>query len=354
MSATRWPTGAALVLAAATLAPPGPARAWAVRHTQSGAVTHWPAFPVSFEVDASGAPDADRRAVLRCLRRGPEAWTLPGKSAASFRYAGPATGAFSAGDGVDEIAWITQGWPATLGDPTVTAAATLLTYDVQTGEIHEADIGVNAQTFRFAAETPANDALDLWSIAAHESGHALGLAHSCDGPAGTPACDAAPPVVTASVMYPNAVPGDTGRRVPNADDLAGLASIYGDGTTAPPDGKLAKRQCAGDPVVFEPDASAPPATAFELVDADTGEVHAATATNTAAGVTLDLSGLPQATFDVVAIGASGKARAFYDAVTPLPPCGAGGCSCSATATSAGAVFPALLAALGLKLAWGRR
>ena len=138
---------------------PGLARAWTVEHTASGAEVHWTAFPVSYRVDLGGVARADRRWVLRTLRRGPESWTLPQASPAAFTYAGTTSAGLVAGDGQTTFAYVTQGWPADLGDGSITAGATLLTYDDTTGEVSEADVGLNAEGFRFADETPRPDAL---------------------------------------------------------------------------------------------------------------------------------------------------------------------------------------------------
>lgn len=349
----------ALAAAALTVATPTSAWAHGVEHTPSGATVHWTSFPVGYRVDLEDAAKTDRRWILRTIRRGPEAWTLPSKSAAAFHYDGPTKAGLVQGDGVNAITFVTHGWPADLGDPGVTAAATLLTYDDATGVLSEADVGVNDAGFRFASETPKANALDLWSISAHEAGHVLGLAHDC-GSTGQPACTGAPPSITGAIMFPAAVPGDTSRRVPNADDLAGLASLYGPGSVAPPDGHLAPRACAADPLIFVPTAASATPTDFEIVDADSGIVSPISFSAEIDGDHLAAVASPGHVLDLVVEGASGKDRALYDAIVPVAPCGGdggtttpktAGCGCSATA---GSPAGPILLVLGLAVLGRRR
>ncbi len=85
------------------------------------------------------------------------------------------------------------------------------------GEIVDADILFNSATYTFTTPSyhglgqPASNMFDLQSVATHEAGHLLGLAHSS---------------VKSSTMY-YAVPHDTSFRTLSRDDKALVARTYG-------------------------------------------------------------------------------------------------------------------------------
>ncbi|MEO7329047.1 MAG: matrixin family metalloprotease [Minicystis sp.] len=100
---------------------------------------------------------------------------------------------------------------------TDTIALTTVTYDVEKGDIFDADIEVNeAQNHFTTADTEVD--VDLLSVLTHEAGHFLGLAHS--------------PVegATMAASYDN---GTMTLRDLEGDDLAGICTTY------PPDRKAA-------------------------------------------------------------------------------------------------------------------
>ena len=95
------------------------------------------------------------------------------------------------------------------------AAITVVTYTSSRGEILDADTEMNLrsttnpQGFLFASDG-STAAADLPTILTHELGHTQGLAHSSD---------------RAAVMWYSAGRGEQ-RRVPTADDRAGLCAVY--------------------------------------------------------------------------------------------------------------------------------
>jgi hypothetical protein len=121
------------------------------------------------------------------------------------------------------------------------------------GTIIDADIDFNAVNFHFydASGPPPMDArrppIDLWNTVTHELGHVMGLEHTCVLSSPLAACvvdDQGRPVPDCSMvdfgrdldprlqtiyeatMYPSAVPGETSKRVPHADDVAGIVNAY--------------------------------------------------------------------------------------------------------------------------------
>ncbi|MBK7581978.1 MAG: matrixin family metalloprotease [Myxococcales bacterium] len=95
-----------------------------------------------------------------------------------------------------------------------TLALTTVTFNVKTGAIYDADVEINSIDSELTVGD-GNVQADLISIVTHESGHFLGLSHSCDNNA----------TMFASYKY-----GDIGLRSLEADDVAGICAIYPPGT----------------------------------------------------------------------------------------------------------------------------
>lgn len=106
-----------------------------------------------------------------------------------------------------------------------TLALTTVTFNPETGEIYDADMEVNTHDTKVTLTDPVPaDGYDFGSIATHEAGHFLGLAHSGDPRA---------------TMFANYTPGATAMRNLTADDIAGVCSVYRpDGARAVLNGKV--------------------------------------------------------------------------------------------------------------------
>lgn len=91
-----------------------------------------------------------------------------------------------------------------------TLALTTVTYNVKTGEIYDADVEINSVEVPITTGE-GNIQADLSSIITHEAGHFLGLSHSCDQNA---------------TMFASYKFGETGLRSLEADDVAGICTIY--------------------------------------------------------------------------------------------------------------------------------
>jgi hypothetical protein len=100
-----------------------------------------------------------------------------------------------------------DGWP--YAGAATTLALTTLTYNVETGEIFDADVEINSNNELTTSDTDVG--ADLESIIVHEAGHFLGLSHTCDEQA---------------TMYWHYLPGETEMRSLEADDIAGICDIY--------------------------------------------------------------------------------------------------------------------------------
>lgn len=91
-----------------------------------------------------------------------------------------------------------------------TLALTTVTYNLDTGEIYDADMEINSADNKLTT-TDTMVEFDLPSITTHEAGHFLGLAHSADAEA---------------TMFPAYKPGDISLRSLADDDIAGICAIY--------------------------------------------------------------------------------------------------------------------------------
>jgi hypothetical protein len=99
--------------------------------------------------------------------------------------------------------WPYEGSPNTL-------ALTTVTYNLDTGEIYDADMELNSADNPFTIGDTNVD-FDLLSIVTHESGHFLGLAHSHD---------------PAATMWPEYMHGTTNLRHISPDDVAAICATY--------------------------------------------------------------------------------------------------------------------------------
>ncbi len=123
-------------------------------------------------------------------------------------------------------------WPH--NDSNNTLGLTTVTYNIDTGELYDADMEINTaqQTLTVNGTVPA-DGFDLLSIITHESGHFLGLAHTPDAHA---------------TMFAHYTQGATSMRNLSPDDVQGICTIYPpDGTRSTADGGIDEGSCDPTP-----------------------------------------------------------------------------------------------------------
>jgi MYXO-CTERM domain-containing protein len=119
-------------------------------------------------------------------------------------------------------------------------AVTTVTYNLDTGEIRDADVEFNSKSAAFTTED-ANVDVDLESVVTHEMGHFLGLAHSASAEA-TMFADYPPESITLRSLDP--------------DDVAGICAIYppGEITTCDPTPRGGLGDECGSPATETPDS----------------------------------------------------------------------------------------------------
>jgi hypothetical protein len=107
---------------------------------------------------------------------------------------------------------------------------TSFTFDIERGEIVEADIFFNRAFPWSVASGGTSGRFDLESIALHEIGHLTGLGHSALGETEQVAGGGRRVIAAEAVMFPIAFsPGNTSGRTLRADDVAGVSDLYPDG-----------------------------------------------------------------------------------------------------------------------------
>ena len=114
-------------------------------------------------------------------------------------------------------AWIflDEEWPYAAQSHQI--ALTTLTFQDEDGEIFDVDVEINSAQFEITANDEVIKA-DLQAIATHEAGHFFGLSHT---------------KVDGSTMEAQYSVGDTSLRTIEADDIAGICTVY------PPDRQAA-------------------------------------------------------------------------------------------------------------------
>ena len=123
-------------------------------------------------------------------------------------------------------------WPH--NDSNNTLGLTTVTYNINTGELYDADMEINTAQVVLTVNGPVpSDGFDFLSIVTHESGHFLGMAHSPDSHA---------------TMFAHYTQGQTSMRNLSADDVQGICTIYPpDGTRSTADGGLPEGTCDPTP-----------------------------------------------------------------------------------------------------------
>ena len=236
------------------------------RSSKVGAPAAWPGGCVFVQPDLSGSPDLPADQVFATIQKSLNNWasTTAGCSYLKINYEQPAA-VEAHYDGKNIIKFRTDKWchpddPQSHGVCYAPEAAAITSVymiddnDPRDGLILDADVEINNLNFTFAIVDPTVSVLptprtgtslaDLENTLTHELGHLLGLSHTClDSSGGKFDVDetGAPPPACATLnqlpaadrnkiafatMYNFAQPGETRKRTPEADDVAGICAAY--------------------------------------------------------------------------------------------------------------------------------
>ena len=175
----------------------------------NGTPLEWRDFPVSFFIDPDGS-GLDDETVIDAARAAFNSWQNASRNGITFRFAGTTSGSSNGDDERNLVHF------RSFAGGQDTFAQSILTYDVETGDLLDVDIELNS-TFDFdALDAPHSDPLgpvDLQSVLTHEAGHLLGLDHENR-------------FGEAVVMFFSDTPGNTTHRNLSNDDRSGVRAIY--------------------------------------------------------------------------------------------------------------------------------
>jgi MYXO-CTERM domain-containing protein len=192
------------------------AHACTINTTEVGKRIRWSTETIGLQMDSEFENYLGPGEAYAALAMGFEAWRgLPRVPDMMIMPGTPATLGHHDGHPTNGI-YLLRDWPYDAAK----LAVTVVTYEMDTGRLLDADIVVNGKAnFALLPEpTPAGDSsYDLAAVLTHEAGHVLGLGESSAGVDAT--------------MWPYAKPDDTDKRTLAEDDEDGAIESY---MSAPP------------------------------------------------------------------------------------------------------------------------
>ncbi len=185
-----------------------------------GVPIFWPTPCTGFTVQRDGTPGIDAKTTEDLAARAFASWTnadCGGGAHPKMRV--DDLGLVSCGEpeynqtlaNSNTIMFRSNGWPYPANN---TIALTTVTFNLDTGEIRDADMELNSTDILFSTDDTAIT-YDLLSILTHETGHFLGLGHS---------------PVAGATMQPDYPPKSLVLRTLEQDDIDAICDVYPPGT----------------------------------------------------------------------------------------------------------------------------
>lgn len=224
-----WRSSSVLLLASLLA---GPALAYVRTTTRSsnppcpGTVAkplYWNTVTVPYAMDAAGSPDVTAGdTAFDAIRKSFQAWEDVTCSYIAFLdkgvQANTVVGFENGGANTNVVKWIESGW----AQSSRAIAVTLTTYDCNSGQIFDADITLNGQSFNFTTQPRGGlSAADVQNTVTHEVGHVIGFDHDAD---------------PESTMYADAPLGEIKKRSLTQADIDGVCLVYPLGKEPKPGG----------------------------------------------------------------------------------------------------------------------
>ena len=172
----------------------------------------WPVSAVPYVVNPANA-DVTPSAALAAVQAAAAAWSLQTLADVQLQYAGETTSAVFDYDEINQVFFSNESSGGTI-------AVCQWWYNNLQGQILDADIKFYDGGFKFFTGTSGcSGGMFVEDVGTHEFGHFLGLGHS---------------TVAAATMYPTISYCSQSGRALDADDVAGIETIYPAGSGAPP------------------------------------------------------------------------------------------------------------------------
>jgi hypothetical protein len=183
----------------------------------------WTSAPVRWHATDAGVANVSPGDLQAAVARAFDTWQNVPTASISFAFAGFTSALPFDEDGVSVIGF--QSEP----DLERVLGATSFVIDDVTGEIVESDVFFNSAFQWSTSASGEGGRFDLQSIATHEIGHFLGLAHSALGETELRPSGSRRVLASSSVMFPIAFgAANTADRTLQPDDIAGVSDLYPD------------------------------------------------------------------------------------------------------------------------------
>jgi MYXO-CTERM domain-containing protein len=194
------------------LASPGPARGWVQSESSKGAKLFWGDSCLTMYLNERGSEDVPDDSEFDEMKASFEAWGAVSCSSFLIQFAGmtnlEVTGHLKEDPAVNMIVFREKKWPYS----TRPVAFTAVTYNVNTGEIFDADIEMNGEDYAFTTKPEVETwKIDVQNTITHELGHVLGIDHSN---------------VVEATMFDHAGPSEVNKRTLEEDDIEAVCTLY--------------------------------------------------------------------------------------------------------------------------------